>query len=174
LSATLKPRTIEVVLLQGDDATRAEELLADVERAVALGPSVRINEEPAHVAASRAYDTFIDEAAQRAVVLTVAALPRRRFRELMAAHPDNKVDADAGFNVDEFGDDLVPECMVTEFPSIADRDNLLDSLSDGQWSKLFSAAVHANRGGQIDPKARLSSEPEATSGGNSGSPARLG
>lgn len=155
---TITPRAIEVVLMQGDDAARAEELLADIER-IAAGPQLRMNGE-AVGSAIHAYNEHVEKAAERGVTLAVTAIPRRKFRALMADHPPrsgNEDDADAGFNVDTFGDDLVPACITTEFPSIADRDALLDSLSDAQWGRLVSAAVSANIGGQIDPKARLSS-----------------
>lgn len=175
--STMKPRTETVTLLQGDDAARADELLTDLQRAVASGRMPRINEESRHLAAARAYDEFMDEAVERAVVLEVQQLrPRGKYRKLMADHPPRpgfELDGAYGFNADTFGEALIPEALTTEFASIEARDELLDSLSDGNWQKLMSASVRVNQGGP-DPKARLSERLGQTSTETSGLPDRLG
>lgn len=177
MSTTLKPRTIDVLLMQGDDLAAQEKMLAELQRHIAGTAPTRANAETTLAEATRKYDEFMDAAVERGITLTVTAIPRRRYRALVADHPprpDNEADAEYGFNVDTFPDALVPECIANEFPSIADRDALLDSLSDGQWNRVSSAAVAVNQGDILDPKARLSSAPASTSDETSESPDRLG
>lgn len=100
--STIKPRTAEVVIYQGDDLARLSELRQAAEsarRAVAAHESAtndgsaRMGDAPSAEAEQDAYDAFVDEAAERAVIVRVHAIGRRRFRDLMAAHPPREVEA---------------------------------------------------------------------------------
>ena len=150
---TLKPRTTVVVLFQGDDLARIDELLEAVNSAISAKGPRRLGDSPAQDAA-KAHDDFVTEASERAEKITLHALPRRKWREMQVKHApreDNDEDALYGFNFDEMGDDLVPASI--ESPDYAKTDEFLDSLSDGQFSRLYSAAVVLNKGGGELPKA---------------------
>ena len=96
--STLKPRTATIPIYQGDDAERLAELRMAV--AVAERQAMQSNGAPrrggdsdpaeAIKAAQAAYDAFVDEAAERAVEVVVRSIGRRRFRDLVAAHPPRK------------------------------------------------------------------------------------
>lgn len=168
MSITIKPRTTEVVLFQGDDLDPIETLRAKVEEAalVSDGTSRRLNDDPV-LSAAQEYDAFVDAAIERAVKVTLQALGRKQYRGLVEKHPprpENEGDKEWGFNSDTFGDDLVPACIADgQFESARDMDAFLDDLSDGDWSRLVSAALMLNQGSGPDPKARLSSRVAQTS-----------
>lgn len=171
----LKPRTTTVVLFQGDDLDPLNERLSAV---VQAAPSARrIGDSDALADAQRAYDEFADEALDRAARITLQAMGHRKWRDLLLANPPREGDEDdeaAGFNVEEFGYTVVPASIAPgQFDSDRERDDFLDSLSDGDFSKLYSAAMGLNQNMGPDPKARLSSPPAQTSGETSESPARL-
>lgn len=177
MSTTIKSRTTTVVLFQGDDLDPIEELRADVQEAAGLADgNRRLGDDPVATAAQH-YDEFVDEAVKRAVKVTLNAVGRKEFRALVEKHPprpDNEVDDGWGFNYETFADSLVPECFegaISETPennpdvsSPNKRDAFLDALSDGDWSRLYSAALLLNQGSGPDPKARLSSRVAQTSG----------
>lgn len=174
--------TTTVVLYQGDDLDPIEEHRAAVERAALVNRAPnRVGDEgmpAAVIEAAEDYDAFMEGAVERAIHLHLVALPRRRYRELLAAHPprdDDKADEAAGFNIDAFSDALVPESIAPgQFDTDADRDAFLDDLSDAEWSQVASAAVRINEGGAPDPKARMASHLTRESDETSESPARLG
>lgn len=178
----------EVVLYQGDDLARIQEFVQRLRRAGA-SLSTRMDDDEDAVETIRAeYDAFIPGAVERGATVRVEALPGRKYRALVAEHPprqpvrdeDGKVtqawpeDYERGFNVETMADPLVVACTpADQFGSIGDRDAFLDDLSDGNFSRLYSAAVHVNEESGPDPKARLSSQPAQTSGETSESPERM-
>lgn len=183
MSPTIKRTTIEVTLLQGDDSIAAEELLAKVERAIELDErparSLRlVDDAPASLtdAAMREYNEFMDGAAERGATLTVTALRGREYRAILANHPPregNLRDQQAGLNWDTIGDDLAPPSVTDQFATMAERDEFLEDLNHANQRRLVAACVHANQGGGVDPKARLSLPPAQTSGETSEQPERL-
>lgn len=102
--STLKPRETVVPIYQGDDIGTISDLrqAADVAERIALqakakGSPVRLGGDPADdeaQAAKDAYDEFVDQAAERAVLVELRSIGRRRFRDLMAAHPPRTVKVD--------------------------------------------------------------------------------
>jgi hypothetical protein len=173
----LKPRTTTVILFQGDDLDPLAERLEAVPRAASGIATARMGDVTPDDAA-RAYNDFMEGAEERAAKITLKALGRKAWRDLVVAHPPAEGDdyhQRRGFNVDTLGDDLVPASIVEgQFPSIADRDAFLDALCDADFSKLYSAAVALNESVGPDPKARLPLQPVPTSDETSESPARSG
>lgn len=169
MSTTLKPRTDTVVLFQGDDEAKIRELEA---RAKALRSSEtvkppRTQDEPDdYTAAAEAHDEFKREALTRAVVVTVQALGRKRWRSLVDEHPpreDAAGDEAFGLNLKTFPDALVPVSIVDPvFDTPADRDDFLDSLSDQQFEAVFWAAFRMNRHGGADPQDFLAARVSST------------
>jgi len=111
----LKPRTATVLIYHGDDLEKlaalrrdvevteriADQALADAE-ARAKGESLRAGDDDPVVAARRAwdaavkpkraaYDTFVAEAAERALEVSIQAIGRRRFARLVCDHPPRMV-----------------------------------------------------------------------------------
>lgn len=181
--------TLDVVLFDGADIGKIEGLLLAVKRAAASTASRRLGDIGELDAATQEYDEAVAEAVPRGVTLKIEALPRRRWRELVAEHPPRPDVKDEGgevvesypddhalgFNFDSMADDLVRACIAEgQFDSRGERDEFLDDLSDGNFSRLYSAAIRLNQDGGPDPKVRLSSASARTSAETSESPARLG
>lgn len=167
MSTTIKPRQTSIVIYQGDDLERLAELRRAVTRAEreSEGAPRRGGDPDAVAGAKAAYDTFVEESAERAVLVELTALGRKRFRSLMAEHPARKVqgedgkqethedDEGYGVNVETFADPLLHVSITApEFGTPADRDAFLDSLSDGDHGRLFNAAYWLNRSPGGDPK----------------------
>lgn len=174
---TLKPRTTTVVLFEGDDydalSRSLEDFASKAKQAVA-----RIGDADEAVEAQEAYNALADEAEARARAITLQALPRKAYRALVGDNPPREGDdgdLELGFNRDTMGDDLVPaSIMGGQFPSVADRDEFLDALADGDFEKLYVAAIGLNTSLGPDPKARLSSLRSPKSDETSSSPERAG
>lgn len=213
--STLKPRTATIPIYQGDDTERLAELrmaVAVAERQAAIkreqwadsqrgGPRrtgddfavtlEHVQQADANVEdAKAAYDAFVDEAAERAVEVVVRAIGRRRFRELVAAHPQRMVkndkgeesphddDFEFGVNVETFapalltfaeaGDEgvrtvLEPADAIKSTKALGDF--LDDDLTDGDYEKVFRVAYWINRAPGSDPKElRYSPSISGTSG----------
>lgn len=196
---TIKPRTITAVLFQGDDFDPLDALMADAQRAVTQAASnspTRIGDDNGVQAATTAYNDYLDKAVKRGVKVELHAVGRKVWRDLVAKHPPretttvgpsvtapdgtvtegektvtvHEADEQWGFNYETLADDLVPACV----DSAKFDEAFLDGLSDGDWSKLYSAAVRRNTEEGPSPKARISWPAAPTSGEISGSPARLG
>ena len=189
---TLKPRTSVVPVYQGDDADKIADLRADAERAaLTRRGNSRLDDGDADpfAAAVESYNVFLDEAYERALKVTIAALRKDDWRDLIADHPpradvlddDGKVvksfdaDHEVGFNVQTVAEPLISATLdrVEELglDQELERDDA-DELSDADFNRIYSAAVDLNIGSGPDPKARLSLPPVPTSSGTSESPAR--
>jgi hypothetical protein len=105
------------------------------------------------------------------VVVVVKALPRRKFRAMVAAHParDGEREDDAlGVDADAFPETLlsfvddmdasVRTIVAPEFANRAAIEAFLDSLSDADFNRLFRAAFVLNRVPADDPKDLLAYE----------------
>jgi hypothetical protein len=166
----IKTRRTVVTLFQGDDY---DALNQQIDTFTATARQARIGDLDEVVDQQNAYNEFAEAAAERGVKIPMHHLPRKQWRGMKAKHParpDNKGDAEVGYNRDTIGDDLVPASIDEgTFPSIADQDNFLDSLCDADFLELVNAALDLNDG-SIDPKARLSLLPTQKSDVTSNSP----
>ena len=183
--STLKPRTATIPIYQGDDTERLAELrmavaIAERQAQVAAGAPRRGGDDDPQAAVNEAqasYDAFVDEAAERAVEVVVRAIGRRRFRDLVVAHPPRKVpnakgeevvhDDDMRYEVNvetfapalltfaEAGEDgvrtIVGPAEVIKSPT-ALRDFLDDDVTEGDYEKIFEVAYWINRAPGSDPK----------------------
>lgn len=206
----LKPRTTTVVIYQGDDLSTLSELrtaatIAERKAQVDLNlaqararldaprragdptpedPQVAYDE--AVKPSQDAYDAFVDEAAERATVVTLQAIGRKGFRALMLEHPprttetvdedgtkQEKVhedDAQWGVNTETFPDALLAyeedddrTLLEPEFESGKQRQKWLDRLAEGDFEKLWATAYQLNRAVGADPKAsRFSPAPQSS------------
>lgn len=186
----LKPRTTTVVIYQGDDLAQLAELNRAVRRAEAAlkvaeaeakaagksplragdeVPSTQV-EQDAVRAAQEVYDAFVDDAADRAVVVTLTSIGRR-FRNLLLEHPartrevDGKpetVDADEvyGVNTETFPMALLSfsagdgRRTAALDPAVSDAElaAFLEDIPDGDFERLWTTAYWLNRSEGIDPK----------------------
>lgn len=96
---------------------------------------------------------LVEQMAEHTVEFRFRALPRRRFRDLMAAHPPRK-DGDGnpvgrdslGVHYESFFDALIRECLVEPKLDEADLTLLLDErLTDAQYEQLTDVVWLLNR-----------------------------
>lgn len=180
MSVQITRRTKTVTLLQGEDDERLQELRVKAselrQRAEKLRKAPRsalladetdpaLDAEFAASEAEREADEFAAEAEARGVEITLRALGRRRWPELLEAHPPregNDADKRSGANLKTLPDVLVPESIVEPQMSPGEKTDFLDGLSFGQWDYLALEAWNLNTQAGADPKARLGSETTRT------------
>lgn len=155
----LKPRSTTVVLYQGDDMDR----LADLKRAVDIaervaqakaeetgGSAARFgDDEPTNAEAEHAlakaqaaYDTFVDEAAERALSVQLRSIGRKRFRDLLLEHPPRKVPE----TVD------TPRRLAEAEAETVETGRMVDHPDDADWgvnTETFPEALLAFRSGGL-------------------------
>jgi hypothetical protein len=179
MSELLKPRTATVVIYQGDDLETLGDLRREAERADRRveehrrsgAPRRDGDELPSAKPQKDAYDAFVAEAAERAVTVTLRALGRRRFRDLVADHPpriskddegNETTHPDDGYGVNAetfpmalltFVDSDMRTITEPEFStSAALREFLDDVISEGDFDSLWTTAYFLNRSPGADPK----------------------
>jgi hypothetical protein len=182
----LKPRITSVPIYQGDDLEHLAELRMAAEiagrkvdmaaqkapRPLRDGDTSPAEELAQQAAAARdAYDAFVDQAAERAVIVEIQALGHVRWAALVAKHqprtrqsdgeelvePD---DADYGVDTTSF-----PQALLTyledERRTIVGPAELLEAaalveflaeISDGDYERLWTSGYWLNRAPGVDPK----------------------
>lgn len=180
MSDLIPQRTDEVVLYTDEDQREINRLQKAIESAVQGSDApLRIGDDEAVVAAAKAYDDYVASAAERGTVVALRYIPGRKWRALVAAHPPRKdvlADEDWGFNFLTLGDDVVPPCVVSIAGKELSGDALteaLDSLSDGDFSRVYSTVLRLNTGRGPDPKDSILARLRPTSSETSESPERL-
>lgn len=180
MSALVPQRTDEVVLYLDEDQRE----LARLESAIAAAASqssspLRIGDDPSVVEAAEAFDAFKAEAAERGTKVALHHMPGRKWRAAVAAHPprkDHEADAEWGFNHLSLADVVVPECVTSIGGQALTGDALIDaidSMSDGDFARVYSRVLRLNTGQGPDPKDSISARLPRSSSETSESPARL-
>lgn len=180
MSTLIPQRTDEVVLYRDEDQHEIDRLRALVQKAIESSPSpLRIGDDERVSTRLDALKDFTNEAVERGVKVEVKAIGRQ-WRRVVAEHPPrekNDEDAEWGWNVSTLADAVVPLCIATIGGEIFEGDALqaeIDVMSDGDFSRVYSAAVRINTGRGPDPTELNSIELPTSSPETSGSPARLG
>jgi hypothetical protein len=177
--AYLKPRTAKIVLYQGDDMASLAELKRAADNAAG---GLRTDDGSDEM---NAYEAFLDEAAERAVEVVLQSVGRRRWRDLVLAHPPRMVesepDTEGKTRQVEHDDDVqwgvntetFPRALLTladgEHRTIASPDLgddlaafVDDELSEGDFEKAWITAFQLNASPSRDPKALGQRSSEST------------
>ena len=93
--------------------------------------------------------------AGNAVRITFQALPRREYRDLLAAHaprPGDDMDARVGYNTVTFGDALLQAAITATTdldgnPIPNEWDAWADDMSDGAWQEMFRLVLALQKAG---------------------------
>lgn len=159
----LTPRTRTILLLQGDDQERLDDLEAEVARLApkksqAAATPLTLDEVSDYDQAVADAEAFYAQASERGVSVVVRAVGRKTWREFVAQHgprDDSESDKAVGVNEETFPDALVPASIASPvFASDTERDAFLDALSSAQFDQLYGVAFYLNRTTGSDPKAR--------------------
>lgn len=186
-----QPRTVTIPLYQGDwqqrvdlarnAAMAAEQRWRDAQKRRGRETLLMGEESEADLASDeyRQLAAEHDEVkakaeAEGALLVTLRALPRKKWSELVKAHPPRtgddvpeavrKYDAEYGINDETMGDALVPLSIASLSDPDLSIDDLLDSCSSAQFDLLYGAAFALNRGTGSDPKAAPRLTPSPSSG----------
>lgn len=180
MSDLIPQRTDEVVLYRDEDQRELDRLARELDAAAASSATpLRIGDDPDVVAKARAYDDFKAEAAERGIKVALKAMPGRKWRAVVADHPprkDHESDADWGFNHLTLADAVVPSCIASIGGQTLEGDALgaaLDSMSDGDFSRVYAKVLRLNTGQGPDPKDSISDRLRKTSSETSESLERL-
>jgi hypothetical protein len=167
--SVIKPRTATVDIYQGDYLDRLSRLEARYDDAVRAekraGAPLRNSEVPESQRIADEHSALKAEADADKVVVTVGALTRKGWRELIAQHPprpDNDEDAAMSVNEDTLREALVPISVVS--PELDAED--YEAMSDVDYDRIYLTAWALNRGNPISPKVLSSpaSQESTTSG----------
>lgn len=171
-----KPRTWVVELYQGDWQQRIEDAAKAVDKARANDSATprTLSDVPDEIAAIQTYNELLDAAVDERVLVTLQAVGRKKWAELIEANPPRtdeslpeyvrKNDADLGVNDQALGDALVPLSIISIEPEM-DADELLEQVSSAQFDLLYGRAFQLNRGVGADPKAVPRLTPSQSSNG---------
>ena len=156
--STIQRRTATVDIYQGDYLDRLRFLERRFDQAVAdeknLGSRLAVDFERGATSddLKAQHDALKAEAEESAIHVTLTALGRKQWRELVAAHKPregNDSDAAVGVNEETFKDVLVAASIV-EPEWLRDQ---LDDLADVDFDRLYLVAFGLNRAPAADPKA---------------------
>lgn len=180
MSTLIPQRTDEVVLYLDEDQHQIDDLRDSVQKAIESSATpLRLGDDEKVSTRLAALKEFTTEAAERGVVVEVKSIGRK-WRTIVAEHPPrekNAEDAEWGWNVATLADAVVPLCVVSIGGQTIEGDALqdeIDAMSDGDFSRVYSAAVRINTGRGPDPTELNSIELPTSSQETSESPARLG
>lgn len=180
MSNLIPQRTDTVVLYQDDDQHEIDRLRDAVQKSVESSATpLRLGDDETVSTRLAALKEFANEAAERGVKVEVKSIGRQ-WRRLVAEHPPrekNAEDAEWGWNVATLADAVVPLCVVSIGGQTLEGDALqaeIDAMSDGDFSRVYSAAVRINTGRGPDPTELNSIELPTSSPETSESPDRLG
>lgn len=195
----IKPRTATVLIYQGDDLERLAELrrVADTAERIRQEADRAGNARAGDTDESKAkrdeYDAFVLEASERAESVSLQAIGRGRFRDLLREHPPRKVKGEDG--EETHPDDDTYECNVETLPDAlltfvdgdvrsitspefgtrkACSDFLNNDLSAGDFETLWVTAYWLNAAPGADPKSSTYSLDAQNTSETPTSPSRLG
>lgn len=100
-----------------------------------------------------------EQIAASSIEVTLRALGSQEYQRLLADHPPtpDARKAGIGFNLETFPAALIAACAVDPEISVEQAAQLCDRLSDGQFTKLWNAALLVNVGDDTAPKSVLRS-----------------
>lgn len=170
MGTIVQPRTAVITIYQGDYLDRLRHLERRHDAAVKaekLTPTLDETSEAEEIAAE--HRDLLAEAEASAIHVKVQAFTRRKWRELVKAHPPrmgNETDQASGIN-DETFKDALPALAIVE-PEMTDEEKaeFLDSIADVDYDRIYYTAFALNRAPAADPKhlgSRQSQQNGATS-----------
>ena len=153
-AAKLPEHTVRLCL-RGDLAAEHERLEAELAALSDWQASSIADEDPRRPLAEQVR-AVEDEMAESTETFTFRALGRRKYRELMDAHPDPK--GEGMFNADTFPQALVAASSIDPEMSVVDAERLFDVLNAGQVELLFMGAYVVNEGPTQVPFSKAASD----------------
>jgi hypothetical protein len=151
------PRNSVQITQRADLLARHAELNAA--HGVAIRDDMALNRNPEAPAILAELHDLEDEIAASEVTFTFESIGRHKYLRLIASHPPTKKDRSdrLDFNADTFPQALVAASCVSPVMTVEQAVELEERLSDGQFRKLWNAAIGVNIGDDAAPKSALRS-----------------
>lgn len=178
LIATAAPRTTTVqVCGRGDLASEHERLALEL-RALMMDPDTGLAGNPEIQRVAQAISDLEDEMAGCTIDVTVKALSRNAWADLVAAHPPSREQARAGEDIDPktFPVAALAACSYEPTITTDQAQSLAGKLPVGEWQKLWAAVASLNMVPTTVPKLKAATallEANGTSSTTSGPEASL-
>jgi hypothetical protein len=140
-SAKLPEQTVRLCM-RGDLVAEHQALDARIKDMGTWEPSSLADSDPRAALAEQIAD-LESEIADAERDFTFRALGRRKYRELLDAHPG---EPGTRFNAESFIPALIAACCISPEMTRTDADRLFDVLNEGAVEVLFMAAYTVNEG----------------------------
>lgn len=161
LQQSALPQMMVKICLRGDLTAEIYRLDAELSELGKKNFDTRLTGNPEANRLAQRIKDLEAEAEKSTVDVTLQALPRKQWADLVAKHPP--LDKAQDFAPSIYND-AVPACLVEPELDEDTRDKFLDGLTQGQWDEL-AGAVHAlNVGDGSVPFSRLASRTLRESG----------
>jgi len=148
------PRMMVKICLRGDLTSEIYRLDAELSELGKKNFDTRLTgNAEAHSLAQRIKD-LESEAEKSTVEVTLQALPRKQWADLVAKHKPQDKGQDFAPTI---YNDAIPVCIVEPDMDSDTRDKFLDGLTQGQWDELAGAVHLLNVGDGSVPFSRLAS-----------------
>lgn len=164
LIATAVPRTKTVqVCGRGDLASEHESLVSELQ-ALMLNPDRGLGGDPEVRRVAQAISDLEDKMAAETVSVTVKALSRNAWSDLVAAHPPSREQARDGEQINPKSFPIAALAACSQDPEITlERAQVLaERLPIGEWQKLWSAVATLNMVQTTVPKLKAATALLAT------------
>lgn len=156
LIATAQPRTVEVqVCARGDLVDRHAELVVELGQ---LGPAQALGADPEVTRLSEEIVAVEEAMESSTVTILLQSVSRRVWADLLASHPPRPQDKGMDHNPDTFPTSMLAVCCKSPGLSEEQAEQLSDVLPQGEWNKLYYAALGLNVTGTPHPKLSAASE----------------
>jgi len=161
------PRVTVFVTMRADLLARHAELKHAHQ--LAVRDDLQQNRDPQAPGILDELRTVETELAESEFPFTFEALGRHQYMKVKAQHPARKQDRSArlDFNEETFPAALIAASAVEPAMEPEQAVELVDRLSDGQFVKLWNAAISVNVGADDVPKSVLRSDTAASNGTSS-------
>lgn len=169
LSGAKKPEVTVKLCLRTDLQDQWEKLEVEL-RADDAAAADTLAKPPGNLKLAKQIRALEAEMEKANLTLTLRAMERAPWKELLSAHPPRKdvpTDWGMGYNPETMFDDLIGKSIVEPVLDETQLTKLLDALTAGQYDRLSNAAWTLNKSDVSVPFSPTASRIAASSGGTS-------
>jgi hypothetical protein len=140
------PETEVPICMRGDLQARFEELERDLEAARRAPEPDSLGDVSDSIRIAQQVEALRAEMQQHVRYFLLRAKPRKEWSDLVKEHKPRKQDAPADFNRETFPVAALAACCVRPSLSEEQAGRVVDHVTQGQWSTLWTAIMELNGG----------------------------
>jgi hypothetical protein len=144
LEAVELPEDAVGLCLKASLVAKFHDLEGQLEMAREKSKSGSLVGNPEVMALAEQVEAVREEMRQQTTLIKLRALPKRAWQTLVEKHPARDGVDPADYNTDTFPLAALSACAIEPKISIEKAGMLIDRLSAGQWSKLWTAVMSLN------------------------------